>query len=149
MHRPPTGRKAHVWARWIMTNPGHLTEDDAQELKRIRAGSPELDAAPRRVSDFAATMRDLRGDQLPNWMDRVLADDPPALHSLVNASAATWTPSLPGGRFLGVPDRSRPKLRASSSSSAWVSAGPTSASFVSAYSSPHEASDHKIVAKAE
>lgn len=30
-------------------------------------------------------IRDLRGDQLPAWMDRVLADDlPAALHSLVN-----------------------------------------------------------------
>jgi transposase len=29
-------------------------------------------------------MRDLRGDDLPAWMDRVLADDLPALHSLVN-----------------------------------------------------------------
>ncbi len=29
-------------------------------------------------------MRDLRGDQLPGWMDRVLADELPALHSLVN-----------------------------------------------------------------
>ncbi|KOU36263.1 transposase [Streptomyces sp. WM6378] len=29
-------------------------------------------------------MRDLRGDQLPDWMDHVLTDDLPALHSLVN-----------------------------------------------------------------
>ncbi|MDH2390624.1 transposase [Streptomyces sp. HNM0663] len=29
-------------------------------------------------------MRDLRGNDLPTWMDRVLADDLPALHSLVN-----------------------------------------------------------------
>ncbi|MER6126669.1 hypothetical protein ABT173_29475 [Streptomyces sp. NPDC001795] len=29
-------------------------------------------------------MRDLRGDDLPAWMDRVLADDLPALHSLVD-----------------------------------------------------------------
>jgi transposase len=28
-------------------------------------------------------MRDLRGEQLPDWMDRVLADNLPALHSLV------------------------------------------------------------------
>ncbi|MER5688189.1 transposase [Streptomyces sp. NPDC002205] len=29
-------------------------------------------------------MRDLRGDQLPPWMDRVLSDDLPSLHSLVS-----------------------------------------------------------------
>ncbi|MFJ5535386.1 transposase [Streptomyces sp. NPDC093261] len=34
--------------------------------------------------DFADMMRDLRGEELPAWMDRVLSDDLPALHSLVN-----------------------------------------------------------------
>lgn len=29
-------------------------------------------------------MRDLRGDQLPAWMERVNADDLPSLHSLIN-----------------------------------------------------------------
>ncbi|MGW1709679.1 transposase [Streptomyces sp. NPDC002206] len=29
-------------------------------------------------------MRDLRGDQLPPWMDRVLSDDLSSLHSLVS-----------------------------------------------------------------
>lgn len=38
----------------------------------------------RHVRDFAAMMRDLRGDQLPAWMERILADDLPALHSLAN-----------------------------------------------------------------
>jgi hypothetical protein len=33
--------------------------------------------------EFADMMRDLRGDLLPAWMDRILADDLPALHSLV------------------------------------------------------------------
>ncbi|MFD7342049.1 ISL3 family transposase [Streptomyces violascens] len=70
--------------RWIMTNPGHLPEADAVELKELRTACPELDAATRHVRDFAAMMRDLRGDQLPDWMSRVLADDLPALHSLVN-----------------------------------------------------------------
>jgi transposase len=29
-------------------------------------------------------MRELQGNQLPAWMERVLADDLPALHSLIN-----------------------------------------------------------------
>ncbi|MGW0633609.1 transposase [Streptomyces sp. NPDC002758] len=67
-----------------MTNPGQLQDEDALTLKEIRAGCPELDAVTRHVRDFAAMMRDLRGDQLPKWMERVEQDALPALHSLVN-----------------------------------------------------------------
>ncbi len=79
----PAPKPRHV-VRSIMTNPGHLSETDATELKEIRTACPELDAAARHVRDFADMMRDLRGDLLPCWMDRVLADDLPALHTLVN-----------------------------------------------------------------
>ncbi|MFM9700910.1 hypothetical protein [Streptomyces europaeiscabiei] len=59
-----------------MTDPGKLTVHDAADLKEIRTSCPELDAVTHHVRDFAAVMRDLRGDQLPAWMERVLADDP-------------------------------------------------------------------------
>ncbi|WP_280923698.1 ISL3 family transposase [Streptomyces roseochromogenus] len=81
---PRPAPKPRRIVRWIMTNPGHLAESDAAELKQIRAACPHLDATAGHVRDFAAMMRDLRGDDLPAWMDRVLADDLPALHSLVN-----------------------------------------------------------------
>ena len=81
-HRPAPRPRRIV--RWIMTDPGNLTADDAADLKEIQTRCPELDAVTRHVRDFAVMMRDLRGDQLPAWMDRVLADDLPALHSLVN-----------------------------------------------------------------
>jgi transposase len=67
-----------------MTNPEHLAETDAAELKEIRTACPELDAVARHVRDFATMMRDHRSDLLPAWLGRVLADDLPALHSLVN-----------------------------------------------------------------
>ncbi|MFJ1752894.1 transposase [Kitasatospora sp. NPDC088134] len=70
--------------RWIMTNPGNLTDEDTLTLKEIRAGCPELDAVTDHVRDFAEMMRDLRGEQLPDWMERVEQDPLPALHSLVN-----------------------------------------------------------------
>lgn len=70
--------------RWIMTNPGHLADADAAELKEIRAACPHLDAVTRHVRNFADMMRDLHGDQLPSWMERVTEDELPALHSLVN-----------------------------------------------------------------
>ncbi|MER6960341.1 hypothetical protein [Streptomyces sp. NPDC000618] len=70
--------------RWIMSNPERLASADATELKEIRAVWPELDAAARHVRDFAAMMRDQQGSLLPGWIERVLSDDLPALHTLVN-----------------------------------------------------------------
>jgi transposase len=84
---PPEPRpapKPRRVVRWIMTNPEHLAETDAAELKEIRTACPELDAVARHVRDFATMMRDHRSDLLPAWLGRVLADDLPALHSLVN-----------------------------------------------------------------
>ncbi|MFE9427747.1 transposase [Kitasatospora sp. NPDC006697] len=78
----PAPRPRRV-VRWIMTDPARLRADDAQELKEIRAACPHLDAAARHVRDFAAMLHDRRGDLLPDWMNRVLADDLPAPHSLV------------------------------------------------------------------
>ncbi|MFE7587888.1 ISL3 family transposase [Kitasatospora sp. NPDC057512] len=78
----PAPRPRRV-VRWIMTDPTRLRADDAQELKEIRAACPHLDAATGHVRDFAAMLHDRCGDLLPAWMTRVLADDLPALHSLV------------------------------------------------------------------
>ncbi|MFE5948600.1 transposase [Streptomyces sp. NPDC056480] len=69
--------------RWNMTDPDVLPAGDAQELKEVRAACLHLDAAARHVRDFAAMLQERRGDLLPDWMDRVLADDLLALHSLV------------------------------------------------------------------
>ncbi|MFF3617513.1 ISL3 family transposase [Streptomyces sp. NPDC002580] len=105
---PRPAPKPRRVVRWIMTNPAHLTETDATELKEIRAACPELDAAARHVRDFADMMRDLRGELLPSWMERVLAEDLPALHSLVNglrrdhdAVTAALTTSWSSGQIEG------------------------------------------------
>ncbi|MCX4632585.1 transposase [Streptomyces sp. NBC_01443] len=78
----PVPRPRRV-VRWIMTDPNRLPAGDARELKEVRAACPHLDAAARHVRDFAIMLHDRRGDLLPDRMDRVLADDLPALHSLV------------------------------------------------------------------
>jgi hypothetical protein len=78
----PAPRPRRV-VRWIMTDPDRLASGDAQELKEIRGACPHLDAAARHVRDFAAMLHARRGDLLPDWMDSVLADDLPALQSLV------------------------------------------------------------------
>ncbi|MEV8478325.1 hypothetical protein [Streptomyces sp. NPDC051173] len=67
-----------------MTIPGHLPATDAAELKETRAAGPHIDAAARHVRHFAVIMRDLLGDQLPAWTDRVLEDELPSQHFLVN-----------------------------------------------------------------
>jgi transposase len=68
---------------WIMRDPANLDGEDGHRLTSILARCPELDATRRHVGAFAHMIRDLRGDRLPDWMDRVRADDLPALHSFV------------------------------------------------------------------
>jgi len=69
---------------WIMRDPDNLTDEDEQQLKAIMSRCPELEATRRHVGAFAHMIRDLSGDRLPDWMDRVRGDDLPALHSFVN-----------------------------------------------------------------
>ncbi|TCO55688.1 ISL3 family transposase [Actinocrispum wychmicini] len=77
---PPKPRRV---VRWIMTNPDNLSAGDTVRLKEVFARCPELTAAAGHVRDFAMMMRELRGDQLDEWMRRVQADDLPGLHSFV------------------------------------------------------------------
>lgn len=80
---PPPPRpvpKPRAITAWMMTHPDHLHPDDALDLKQVRGACPELDAAYRHVRGFAVMMRDLRGDRLPEWIDRVHHDDLPHLH---------------------------------------------------------------------
>ncbi|WP_210435149.1 ISL3 family transposase [Saccharopolyspora sp. ASAGF58] len=79
--RPPKIREV---VGWIMRDPDNLPDDDGQRLKAVLARCPELEATRRHVGAFASVIRDLRGDLLPDWMDRVCADDLPALRSFVN-----------------------------------------------------------------
>ncbi|WP_328929965.1 hypothetical protein OG429_38945 [Streptomyces sp. NBC_00190] len=81
---PRPAPKPRRVVRWIMPNIAHLTETVRPNSRRSGAACPELDAAARHVRDFADMMRDLRGELLPSWKERVLADDLPALQGLVN-----------------------------------------------------------------
>jgi hypothetical protein len=65
---PPKPRRV---VRWIMSNPDNVHDEDKAQLKKILARCPELDAVAKHVRDFAAMMRDLRGDRLDDWMRRV------------------------------------------------------------------------------
>lgn len=79
--KKPTPRRV---TSWIMTNPEHLSDGDRVRLKQILARCPELEATTAHVASFAAMITQRTGrDQLPGWLDAVVADDLPALHSLV------------------------------------------------------------------
>jgi hypothetical protein len=80
---PRPAPRPHRVVRWNMTDPDRLSSSDDQELKEIRTACSHLDATARHVRDFAAVLHDRRGELLPDWMNRVLGDDLPALHSLI------------------------------------------------------------------
>lgn len=84
---PPPPRPAAPTIRavtgWIMGNPDNLTDQDHQRLNTILARCPELQATRRHVGAFAHMIRDLRGDLLPEWIDRVHADNLPTLDSFI------------------------------------------------------------------
>jgi transposase len=66
-----------------MRDPQNLSDTECLRLKEILARCPELEATRRHVGGFASMIRDLAGDWLPGWMDRVRADNLPALDSFV------------------------------------------------------------------
>nr|WP_263453966.1 transposase [Streptomyces griseocarneus] len=54
------------------------------KLKAVLAGCPELDALTGHVRAFGKMLTQLQGDQLPQWIKVVRADDLPSLHTFVN-----------------------------------------------------------------
>ncbi|MFE9559361.1 hypothetical protein ACFYMW_39555 [Streptomyces sp. NPDC006692] len=85
-----------------MTHPQHLAAADAAELKEIRTACPHLDAAAR----HAEMLHSLQEGPLPDWMDRVLADDLLPCTPWSAAYDETSTPSLPAFPPHGAPGRS-------------------------------------------
>jgi transposase len=79
----PVVPKPRRITRWIMTDPQHLNPDEHTQLTDVLTSCPELQAVAGHVRDFADIMNKHRGDRLPDWMQRVQADNLPALHSLV------------------------------------------------------------------
>ncbi|QJS99127.1 transposase [Streptomyces asoensis] len=80
--RPPSPRTV---AGWILTHPDTLPENEHLKLKSVLAGCPELGALTVHVSAFGKMLTQLQGDQLPQWIKAVRADDLPSLHTFVNA----------------------------------------------------------------
>jgi transposase len=78
----PVPPKARDIARWILTSPENLDDQDKDELARARGKCPHLDALARHVTEFAKMLAGLHGDRLDDWLKAVEADDgQPDLHS--------------------------------------------------------------------
>jgi transposase len=71
-------------ARWILTSPGALDDDDKTALARARQRCPHLDALAGHVTEFAKILTGRHGDRLDDWLKAVEADDQPDLHSFAN-----------------------------------------------------------------
>ncbi|MGW1712058.1 transposase [Streptomyces sp. NPDC002156] len=78
--KPPSVRDV---TSWITRRPDRLDDDQAQQLKQILAHCPALNRTAEHVRTFAELMNDRRGRDLGQWIERVQADDLPALHGFV------------------------------------------------------------------
>ena len=81
--RPPSPRTV---TSWILTRPDTLPESERLKLKAVLAGCPELEALTGHARAFGKMLIQLQGDQLPQWIKAVRADDLPSLHTFVTAS---------------------------------------------------------------
>jgi transposase len=81
--RPPTQLKVGDVVGWIMRDPEKLDPDERCRLQALLDRCPERKALAGHIRAFAETIGELRGDRLDEWMEKVEADDLPALHSFV------------------------------------------------------------------
>jgi transposase len=70
--KPPSIREV---TSWIMTNPEHLHDKDADKLRRLRERDSGLDRLTRHVRAFAAMMTGRHGDRLEEWITTAEQDD--------------------------------------------------------------------------
>ncbi|MFZ2048337.1 MAG: transposase, partial [Trebonia sp.] len=78
---PPAPPRTRDLARWILTSPGNLGDDEKAELAAARERCPHLDALTGHVTAFAEIITTLHGGRLGDWITAVEADDQPDLHS--------------------------------------------------------------------
>ncbi len=69
--KPPSVREV---TSWIMTNPEHLHDKDADKLHRLRERDSDLDRLTGHVRTFAAMLTGRHGDRLDGWITTVEQD---------------------------------------------------------------------------
>jgi transposase len=83
---PPAVPKARQITRLLLTRPDHLEAAEREQLARIRAGCPHIDALADHIAAFAAMMDGLTGAaHLDPWLAAVeAADGQPELRSFAS-----------------------------------------------------------------
>ncbi|WP_405983220.1 hypothetical protein [Streptomyces sp. NBC_00158] len=102
--RPPSPRTV---TSWILTHPDTLPESERPKLKAVLAGCPELDALTGHVRAFGKMLTQLQGDQLPQWIKAVRADDLPSLRTFVNGLERDLVASPQASHCRGAPASSK------------------------------------------
>jgi transposase len=77
----PAPPKARDVARWILSDPGHLDDEEKSKLSRILNRCQHLDDLAGHVTEFAKILTGRHGDRLDDWITAVEAGDQPDLHS--------------------------------------------------------------------
>jgi len=92
----PGPPKARDLARWILTDPGNLDDEEKAKLAGVRERCPHLDALAGHVTEFAKILTGLHGDRLDAWIAAVEADDQPDLHSFARGIKRDYDAVLNG-----------------------------------------------------
>ena len=82
--RLPAPLRARDVARWILTDPAGLDDDDKEQLAGALERCPHLDALAAHVTGFAKILTGLHGDRLDDWLAAVKAGDQPDLRSFAH-----------------------------------------------------------------
>ena len=77
---PPVPKPREI-SRWLLTHPEHLGEDDKLALKQVTTQCEHLERLEEHVRRFAVMMTQLRGAELPEWLNTAETADLPALRS--------------------------------------------------------------------
>jgi transposase len=87
---PPPAPPPKKAARWILTPPGDLAEDDRAALARITSRCQELKVTRDLVRDFADMLCHRRGEHLEAWAGRAEASPVSELRSFSKGLRKDW-----------------------------------------------------------
>jgi hypothetical protein len=87
---PPPAPPARKAARWILTPPGKLADEDRAAPGRITARCEELALAGQLVRDFAGMLCHQQGQHLPAWADRAEASRVSELRGFSKGLRKDW-----------------------------------------------------------
>jgi hypothetical protein len=140
---PPPPLTVREVTRWITSHPDHLTDEDKDQLSRVKDRRPQPSATAGHVTAFAEMMTGRHGERLPGWIAAVDAADLPHLHSFTRGIRTTRPPSPTASPWPTATVRSKATSAASRPSNARCSAAPASTCVREPCSAPDIAQSHQ------